>query len=460
MSAPVAVILAAGRGTRMRSALPKVLHPVCGRPMLLWVIAAARAAGAGRVVVVDAPDRALESALPPGVELAIQAEPKGTGDAVRAAAGHFDADAPVLVLSGDVPLLTPAAIEELAATHVAGRAAATLVTARLADPRGYGRVVRSADGSVERVVETKLAGDATAAELAVNEINAGIYAFDPVLLRDALGRLESDNVQGELYLPDVLPLMRATGGTLHALELEDPELTLGVNDRVDLAEVAAIAQRRIQVAHQRAGVTLLHPDSTLIDVEVAIEPDAVIAPFTCLHGTTRVGAGCRVGPGSTLIDAALGDDVSVAHSYLTGCDVAAGATVGPFAYLRPGAVLGERAKAGAFVEIKNSLIGAGAKVPHLSYVGDAEVGEESNLGAGTITANYDGVAKHRTRIGARVRGGVNTSFVAPVSVGDDAYTAAGSVIVEDVPPGALGVAREPQRNVEGYAQRRTGAPGA
>jgi len=455
---PVVVILAAGRGARMRSAMPKVLHPVCGRPMLLWVIAAAQAAAAGRVVVVDAPDRALEAALPPGVELAIQAEPKGTGDAVRAAAGHFAPDAPVLVLSGDVPLLTAGAIEELAATHVAGHAGATLVTSRLADPTGYGRVVRAADGSVERVVETKLAGDATAAELAIDEINAGIYAFDPEPLRDALDRLESDNAQGELYLPDVLPLLRAGEGTVAALELADPALTLGVNDRVDLAEVSALAQRRIHAAHQRDGVTILDPGSTLIDAGVEIEADAVIAPFTCLRGATRVGARCLIGPASTLIDATLAEDVSVPHSYLTGCEVEAGATVGPFAYLRPGAVLRERAKAGTFVEIKNADIGADAKVPHLSYIGDADVGEGSNLGAATITANYDGQAKHRTRIGARVRTGVDTTLVAPVTLADGAYTGAGSVLTEDVPPGALGVARAPQRNVEGYAERRAGKP--
>jgi len=458
VSAPVVVILAAGRGTRMRSALPKVLHPVCGRPMLLWVIAAAQAAGAARVVVVDAPDRALEAALPLGVELAIQDEPRGTGDAVRAAAGHFAADAPVLVLSGDVPLLTAQAIEELAASHAAGDAGATLVTSRLADPSGYGRVVRAADGSVERIVETKVAGDATAAELAIDEINAGIYAFDCEPLRGALGRLEADNAQGELYLPGVLPLLRAADRTVAALELADPTLTLGVNDRVDLAEVSAHAQRRIHAAHQRAGVTLLDPGSTLIDAGVEIEADAVIAPFTCLHGTTRVGPRCRIGPSSTLIDATLAEEVSVPHSYLTGCEVGAGATVGPFAYLRPGAVLRERSKAGTFVEIKNSEIGVGAKVPHLSYIGDADVGEGSNLGAATITANYDGQAKHRTRIGAGVRTGVDTTLVAPVSLADGAYTGAGSVVSEDVPPGALGIARARQRNVEGYAERRAGKP--
>jgi len=459
VNAPVVVILAAGRGTRMRSALPKVLHPVCGRPMLLWVIAAAQAAGAGRVVVVDAPERALEAALPAGVELAIQAEPKGTGDAVRAAEGHFSPGAPVLVLSGDVPLLTAAAIGDLAAAHAAGDAGATLVTARLADPTGYGRVVRAADGTVERIVETKVAGDATAAELAIDEVNAGIYAFDPEPLRDALGRLEADNAQGELYLPDVLPLMRPAGSTVAALELADPRLTLGVNDRVDLAEVSALAQRRIHAAHQRAGVTILDPGSTLIDAGVEIAADAVIAPFTCLHGATHVGARCRIGPASTLIDAALAEDVSVPHSYLTGCEVGAGATVGPFAYLRPGTVLHERAKAGTFVEIKSSEIGAGAKVPHLSYIGDADVGEGSNLGAATVTANYDGRAKHRTRIGAGVRTGVDTTLLAPVTLADGAYTGAGSVIGEDVPPGALGIARARQRNVEGYAERRAGKPG-
>jgi len=455
MTGPVVVIIAAGRGTRMRSALPKVLHPVCGRPMILWPIAAARAAGAGKVVVVDGPDRALESVLPDDVEVVIQAEAKGTGDAVRAAIPAFEPGSPVVVLSGDVPLITAEAIGELSAAHEAAKAGATLVSMRLEEPAGYGRVVRGADGTVEKIVETKAGGDASPEELALDEVNAGIYAFDADALASALGELRSDNAQGEYYLPDVLPGLRERGRTVAALEIADPDGALGVNDRVDLAAITALARRRILKKHMRAGVTFLDPSSTQVDAEVAIGQDTVVGPGSSLLGATRVGAGARVGPLTTVIDSSIGDGASVVHSYLDSAQVGDGVSVGPFAYLRPGAVLRRGAKAGTFVEIKNSDIGEGAKVPHLSYIGDADVGESSNLGAGTITANYDGRVKHRTTIGARVRGGVDTSFVAPVTIGDDAYTAAGSVITDDVPPGALGVAREKQRNVPDYAERRT-----
>ncbi len=455
MTGPVVVIIAAGRGTRMRSALPKVLHPVCGRPMILWPIAAARAAGAGRIVVVDGPDRALEPVLPDDVEIVVQAEALGTGDAVRAAVPAFDSNAPVVILSGDVPLITAEAIRELSAAHEAAKAGATLVSVRLEDPTAYGRVVRGADGTVERIVETKAGGDANAKELALDEVNAGIYAFDADALASALGDLRSDNAQREYYLPDVLPLLRDQGRTVAALEIADPDGARGVNDRVDLATVTALARRRIQEEHMRAGVTFLDPSSTQVDAEVEIGQDTVVGPGSSLLGNTHVGADTRVGPLTTVIDSAIGDGASVVHSYLDSAQVGDRVSVGPFAYLRPGTVLRRGAKAGTFVEIKNSDIGEGAKIPHLSYIGDTDVGENSNLGAGTITANYDGRAKHRTTIGARVRGGVDTAFVAPVTVGDDAYTAAGSVITEDVPPGALGVAREKQRNVPDYAARRT-----
>ncbi len=453
MTPPEVVILAAGQGTRMRSAVPKVLHPVCGRPMILWPVEAARAAGAGKVVVVGGPDRAAEPILPDGVRLAVQAEPHGTAAAVSAAAPEIDRDATVVVLMGDVPLVTPATIASLVAAHEDARASATLLSMELDDPGAYGRVVRDPDGSVERVVEARAPGDASSAELAIREVNTGIYAFAGGELLDSLTQVRPDNAQGELYLPDVLPILRAAGRPVHAQPVADPNLVLGVNDRIDLARVTELAQRRIHDAHARAGVTIVAPVATLIEADVAIGVDTVIEPSSFLRGATRVGARCRVGPLTTLVDAVLGDEVAVPHSYLTGCEVRAGAIVGPFAHLRPDALVRERAKVGTFVEVKNSDVGPGAKIPHLSYVGDTDVGEGANLGAGTITANYDGRRKHRTRIGARVRGGVNTAFVAPVSVGDDAYTAAGSVIVEDIPPGALGVARERQRNVEAYAQR-------
>jgi bifunctional UDP-N-acetylglucosamine pyrophosphorylase / glucosamine-1-phosphate N-acetyltransferase len=460
MSAPTVVVLAAGRGTRMRSDVPKVLHELCGLPMGLWPVRAALAAGAGRVVVVDSPERPLAEVLPEGVELVVQSEPNGTGGAVIAAAGaidaaqRVDAGAPVVVLSGDVPLVSAEAIAELVAAHAANGAAATMASTVLEDPRGYGRVVRDAAGAVARVVETKAPGDASAAELEIGEVNTGIYAFDGAALLGVLGRLSADNAQGEYYLPQALDLLRADGASIAAHVVDDPALVLGVNDRVALAHVRALAQRAILERHMRAGVGVVDPASTWIDVDVEIGRDARIEPGTSLRGASAVGAGATVGPHTTAIDSRIGARASVRVSWLQDADVGDGASVGPFAYLRPGALLREGAKAGTFVEVKNSDIGAGAKIPHLSYIGDADVGAGSNLGAGTITANYDGRAKHRTTIGERVRGGVDTAFVAPVSVGDDAYTAAGSVITEDVPAGALGVARARQRNVDGYTRRR------
>lgn len=438
----------------MRSSLPKVLHPICGRPMLLWTLLAARAAGAERVIVVDNPKRLLAEHLPEDVEVAVQEQPRGTGDAVAAAADRIDAAAPVVVINGDMPLITSEAIAAVVAAHADAQATATLASMELADASGYGRVVRTADGSVERVVETKAAGDATPEELALREVNAGLYVFDGGALLGALQALGEDNAHGELYLPDVVPVLLAAGHSVGAWTLPDPTLALGVNDRIDLARVTRVAQQRIHAAHQRAGVTIVDPESTLIEADVTLGQDTTIEPATFLRGRTQIGARCTIGPLSTVIDSQLGDAVAVRHSYLDGATAAAGVSIGPFAYLRPDAVLQENAKAGTFVEIKNSTVGPGSKIPHLSYVGDAEIGSESNLGAGTITANYDGRAKHRTTIGDRVRVSVDTSLVAPVTVGDDAYTAAGSVITEDVPPGALGVARQRQTNIEGYAERR------
>ncbi|HEU0318693.1 MAG TPA: bifunctional UDP-N-acetylglucosamine diphosphorylase/glucosamine-1-phosphate N-acetyltransferase GlmU, partial [Solirubrobacteraceae bacterium] len=396
MPAPTVVILAAGQGTRMRSALPKVLHPLCGRPLVLWPVAAAWAAGAGTVVVVGGPDRALDGHLPEGVTLAVQAEPNGTADAVESAGEHLGTAGTVVVLSGDVPLVTAATLRELVEAHEAAGAAATMMTTELDDPSGYGRVVRAADGSVQRVVETKAPGDATPEELAIREINAGIYAFDAALLAGALARVRADNSQGERYLPDVLPLLRADGRLVGAHRVDDPAVALGVNDRADLAVVRAYAQARIARHHQLAGVTIVDPASTVIDAGVEIGEDTVVEPSSFLHGRTRIGAGATIGPLTTLHDTEVGDGATVVRSHAVEAVIEAGATVGPFTDLRPGTRLREGAKAGAFVEIKNSDIGAGAKVPHLSYIGDADVGERANLGAATITANYDGRRKHRT----------------------------------------------------------------
>ena len=454
MPALTAVILAAGQGTRMRSQLPKMLHPLCGRPLVGWPIAAARAAGADRIVVVDSPVNALRDHLPEGVSTVVQHEPNGTGGAVQAAAEQIDAQATVLVMPGDAPLVTVEAIAGLVAAHEAAGAAATMATMILADPSGYGRVARDASGAVERVVETKTAGDATAEELQIDEVNSSIFAFEGGALLQALAALRPDNAQRELYLPDVLPALRAAGRTVGAHVLADAADALGVNDRVQLAQARAIAQQRIHDAHGRAGVTIVDPASTLIDVGVTIGEDTVVEPSSFLRGATRIGRCCTVGPLTTLIDATLHDEVAVPHSYVVQAEIESRATVGPFAYLRPGTVLRERAKAGTFVEIKNSDVGRGSKVPHLSYIGDAQIGVDTNLGAATITANYDGVHKHRTTIGDRVHTSVDTTLIAPVTIGDDAYTAANSAITKDVPPGALGVARERQTNIEGYADRK------
>ena len=454
VSDPTVVILAAGEGTRMRSSVPKVLHPLCGRPLIAWPVQAARDAGAGRVIVVDNPERRLQEHLPEGVEVAIQEEPRGTGDAVAAAAPLLDPDSTVVVINGDVALLTPQAIEALVDAHEAAGAAATMATMELEEPGSYGCVIRDGDGSVVRVAEAKTAGDATPEELEIREVNSGVYVFHARALTAALEQLDSDNAQGELYLPDVLPAMRAQGHTVAAHPIGDPDLTHGVDDRVDLASAHAIAQRRINEAHMRAGVTIVDPASTRIDVAVTIGRDTTIEPFTQLKGATAIGESSLIGANSTLIDTRVGDHATILHSHLVDAKVDDRALVGPFAYLRPGAHLHERAKAGTFVEIKNSEIGAGTKVPHLSYIGDADVGEGSNIGAGNITANYDGRRKHRTTIGANVRTSVDTAFVAPVTVGDDAYTGAGSVITEDVPARALGIARARQTNIEGYADRK------
>jgi bifunctional UDP-N-acetylglucosamine pyrophosphorylase/glucosamine-1-phosphate N-acetyltransferase len=458
VTAPVVVILAAGQGTRMRSSVQKLLHPLCGKPIVEWPIAAALAAGAGQVVVVDSPERRLESVTGDGVELAIQHEPRGTADAVKAATGLIDADQTVVVINGDVPLLRPETLRALIEAHDRSDSAATIVTVVLSDPSGYGRVIRAPDGTVERVVETKADGDATEHERQIDEVNTGMFAFDGEALLMALEQVQADNAQGEYYLPDVVPILRAHERTVRAFELEDAEELLQINNRVQLAEVTAVAQRQIHEAHMLAGVTIVNPVATVIDHGVEIGQDTVIAPFTSLHGATRVGEGATIGPGSTLIDTIVGDGSKLIHSYTTSAEVGARVSVGPFAYLRPGTVMRDGSKAGTFVEIKNSDVGAGTKIPHLSYIGDADIGEKTNLGAATITANYDGYRKSRTQIGSRVKTGVDTVLVAPVTVGDDAFTAAGSVIGSEVPDGALagspGVSRSAQRNVEGYAVAR------
>jgi bifunctional UDP-N-acetylglucosamine pyrophosphorylase / glucosamine-1-phosphate N-acetyltransferase len=438
----------------MRSQLPKVLHPLCGRPLILWPVEAAREAGAERVVVVVGREAdEVRRVLPPGVEVVVQDPPAGTGDAVLSARQALEGTSDVIVLSGDHPLLDAGFITALAERHASSGAAATVTTRELEDPGQYGRVVRSADGDVERIVETKHPGDATPEELAIKEINAGTYAFAVEPLMEALQRIGTDNAQGEAYLGDVIPLLRQSGHRVAAFLTDDELIGMGINSRADLADVQEVARRMILRRHMLAGVTVSDPTSTFVDVDVKIGEDTTIEPYSFVKGQVEIGSGCTIGPMTTLIDSAVGDRVSIVHSHLDACEVLDGCVVGPFTHIRPGTKLNDRAKAGAFVEIKNSEIGDGAKVPHLSYIGDAEVGEGTNIGASTITANYDGRRKHRTVIGRNVHTGVHTSLVAPLTVGDEAYTGAGSVVTDDVPEGALAIARARQSNIDGYAKR-------
>jgi len=448
--------MAAGEGTRMRSSLPKMLHPVCGRAMIAWPVQAARAAGAGRVGVIVSPNRDLSDHMPEGTETIVQPEPDGTGGALRAAIDVVKDAETIVVLPGDHPLIATEVITRLLDAHAADGAAATVLTTVMEDPGSYGRIVRDASGDVVRIAEAKAgAGDASEEELAINEVNSSIYAFDGPALAEALANLTNNNAQGEYYLGDVLPLIRTGGGRVAAHIEDDPHVNLGVNDRADLAVVEREARALIARRHMLAGVTIVDPASTWIDAGVEIEPDARIAPGTSLRGATRIGPDTEIGPHSTLVDATVGAGSKVALSVLSDCVVGAQCTVGPYSHLRPGANLADGVKVGAFAEVKGSNIGAGAKVPHLAYVGDADVGAGANIGAGAITANYDGFTKSRTKIGEGARIGVNNSLVAPVEVGDGAYTGAGAVIREDVPDGALGVSKGDQRNIEGYAERKS-----
>jgi bifunctional UDP-N-acetylglucosamine pyrophosphorylase/glucosamine-1-phosphate N-acetyltransferase len=462
MAAPFTVlIMAAGQGTRMRSDVPKVLHRVAGKSLVEWVADAARAAGAERVVAIVRPGDGVAEGLPEGIEVAEQREGEGTGAAVLAAreavldagagAGVSVDPGPVVVLSADQPLITPAQLEALLDEHEKHQARATLLTTERLDPTGYGRIVRDSSGNVDRIFETKYTDGLTPEELAVDEINLGTYVFDATTLFDALENVGLE--QGERYLTAVFPLIRQKGGTIAAHMTDDADAALGINDRVGLMAAEEAAQRRIVEGHARAGVTFLQPGTSRVEAGVTIGRDTTIGPGTVLEGTTAIGERCEIGPHTTVRNATIGDGSTVVHSFVLEAEVGADAKIGPFAYLRPGTVIGKGAKVGTFVEIKNSDIGAGAKVPHLSYIGDADVGEDSNLGASTITANYDGRRKHRTKLGKSVKTGIHTSLVAPLDIGTRAYTGAGSTINEDVPDGALGIGRARQKNIEGYADR-------
>ena len=433
------LVLAAGKGTRMKSRLPKLLHTACGRPLLGWSLSAVEPLGASPAVVVVPPDQPdLVALVPDWATSAVQHSARGTGDAVlagREGLAGFDGD--VLILNADHPLVEADTLRSLVAAHRAAEAAATLLTFERTETIGgeFGRIVRDGDGRVTAIVEVR---DADAAQRDLTEVNSGYYVVRSDRLWSALDRVTDHNDQGELYITDIVAILHGDGETVHGHRHDDPLVAKGVNTRVDLAEADVELRARINRRHQLDGVTIVDPASTFIEPTVEIEADAVVHPFTVLRGSTRIGAGAQVGPHVVAVDASIGRE----------------ALVGPFCYLRPGAILMDGAKAGTFVEIKNSVLGEGAKVPHLSYIGDAEIGSGTNIGAGAITANYDGEQKQRTTIGNDVHTSSHNVFVAPVTIGDGAWTAAGSVITDDIPPDALGVARAKQTNIPGYGKRK------
>lgn len=457
------VVLAAGEGTRMKSATPKVLHEIAGLPLIGHVLSTAHSLQAEHVVAVLRHERErIENyvkAFYPNTTIAIQDEIPGTGRAVEAALEHLPKDfvGDVAVLSGDVPLLDVASIEQLLEIHRGNQNSGTLISAIMADPKGYGRIVRSRENFVG-IVEQK---DASEEQLGINEVNAGVYIFDAAHLKTALARVTLENAQKEKYLTDVAALMLEQGQNVSAHPISDNWLVAGINDRAQLAEVATELNSRIVRAWQLAGVTVQEPASTWIDVTVQLARDVTLLPSTRLHGFTSVGEGSVIGPDTTLTDVEIGENVTISRTQGSASKIETGASVGPFAYLRPGTQLGADGKIGTFVETKNAKIGPGAKVPHLSYVGDAEIGEGSNIGAGTIFANYDGVNKHRTVIGSHAKTGSGNVFVAPIVIGDGAYTAAGSTIRRDVEPGALALNTTPQKNLAGWVlDKRPGSKSA
>ena len=452
------IVLAAGSGTRMKSATPKMLHRVCGRTMLGHALHAAAGIQPESIVVVVGHQREQVSAavadlavdLGVPVTTAVQEQQNGTGDAVASGMAALPADftGTVLVTTSDIPLLDAATLREVVTRHdLRPRAAVTVLTSTAPDPTGYGRIVRNDDGEVLRIVEHK---DASHDELAIDEVNSGIYAFDAQILRDKLGELSTDNSQGELYLTDVIQLARRANGLIRGHRIEDADVVAGVNDRVQLAALAGEMNRRLCEAAMRAGASIVDPGSTWVDVDVRIGRDVTILPGTHLNGSTVIGDNATLGPDTTLQDTTVGEGATVVRTHAVGARIGAGAEVGPFAYLRPLADLGEHSKIGTFVEVKKSRVGAHTKVPHLTYVGDAQIGEHTNIGASSVFVNYDGVNKNRTVIGDHCRTGSDTMFVAPVTVGDGAYSGAGTVIKDDVPPGALAVSGGRQRNIDDW----------
>ena len=457
------VVLAAGEGKRMKSALPKVLHPLLGRTLLGHVLAASSALCAEQTLVVvgygaERVGEHLAEVAPQAVPV-LQEEQRGTGHAVRVAlAAAPDAGGTVVVLNGDVPLLRPETLAGMVEQHESTGAAASVLTAEVPDPMGLGRIVRDPAGGLQAIVEER---DASPEQRRIREINVGVYAFESAALAGALGKLSTHNDQGEEYLTDVVELLVGEGHPVRAYAAADASEAAGCNDRAQLAQLRALLRDRINYGWMCDGVSILDPATTWIDVSVRLAADAVVEPNTQLKGDTVIGEGAIVGPDTTLIDVSVGEGATVLRTHAVGAKVGPAATVGPYAYLRPGTVLAGKVKVGTFVEVKNSDIGTGTKIPHLSYVGDATVGEHSNIGAANVVVNYDGVRKHHTVIGSYVRTGSDTMLVAPVEIGDGAYTGAGTVVRRDVPPGALAVSGGQQRVFEGWTEsRRPGTPAA
>jgi bifunctional UDP-N-acetylglucosamine pyrophosphorylase/glucosamine-1-phosphate N-acetyltransferase len=453
MSDLVTVVLAAGKGTRMKSALPKVLHCVGGKSMLQHVLDAARAAGAKRnIVVVGFGGEQVEASIGAQAEFVVQKEQLGTGHAVQQTADLLkNTKGTIMVLCGDTPLLTGDLLKKLYDEHKAEGAIATVLTAIMPDATGYGRIVRTPSGTVERIVEHK---DASEAERQIREVNSGIYCFEAEALFAALKSVNCDNAQGEYYLPDVLEILKNKGEKIWAAAADDYESTLGINSRVQLSGAEKILRRRKNIELMDSGVTIMDPDSTFVDKDVTVGKDTVIYPFTWLEGATCIGEGCEIGPNSRFTNTTIGNHVTAHFSYAHECEIEDGVIMGPYVHLRPNTKITQNVKIGNFVEVKNSTIGNGSKLPHLSYIGDCDMGSGVNMGCGTITVNYDGKTKFRTKIGNDSFIGCNSNLVAPITVGNGAYVGAGSTITKDVPPSDLAIARARQKNIDGWADKR------
>jgi len=449
------VVLAAGEGTRMKSKNSKVLHEIAGRSIIHNLLTAVEPLSPKNLTVVVGAhkDEVIDhlKKVAPKAKTVFQEKRDGTGGATQLALAEHKGDGTVLILAGDTPLLTTQTLEEFMAAHQSEKSVASVLTALLPDPAGYGRIIRGDNSSILKIVEEK---DASDSEKEIDEINTGVYLFELKVLKEVIGKLKNNNSQKELYLTDVISLITAEGKTAQAILSNDYTETLGINDRTQLAECAAIMRDRINHQHMLNGVTIIDPTTTWIDVDVKIEADVVIYPGTAITGKSTIKANAVIGPRTTLVSCTVAEGAKVVESNCTEASIGKEVKVGPFTYLRKGTVLANESKAGAFVEIKNSTVGKGSKVAHLSYVGDAKIGEESNIGAATVFVNYDGEKKHQTKIGDQVRIGSDTMLVAPVTVGDGAYTAAGSVINEDVPAGAIGIGRARQVNILGWVLKK------